>query len=62
MKTQGCPRASKTKNLEFCRQSENTDEDDVSDKIVDLVEEGLEGLDWVSMRDDVAENLVGRLR
>ena len=28
----------------------------------DVVEEGLQGLDWVSMRDDVAKNLVGRLR
>jgi hypothetical protein len=28
----------------------------------DVVEEGLQGLDWVSMKDDVAKNLVGRLR
>ena len=41
--------------------SENIDEDDVSDESVDVAEEDWTGLDWVSRRDDVAENIVGRL-
>ena len=44
-------------------KSENIHGTDVSNnKSTDVVEEGLEGLDWVSMKSDVAENLVGRLR
>ena len=44
-------------------KSENIDGTDVSENgSTDVVEEGLQGLDWVSMRDDVAKNLVGRLR
>ena len=41
--------------------SENIDEDDMSDESADVAEEDWAGLDWISRRDDVAENLVGRL-
>ena len=41
--------------------SENIDEDDVSDESTDVAGEDWAGLDWISSRDDVAENLVGRL-
>ena len=47
---------------EFHDGSENMNEDDVSDESTDVAEEDWAGLDWISRRDDVAKNLVGRLR
>ena len=44
-------------------KSENIDGTDVSENgSTDVAEEDWAGLDWISRRDDVAKNLVGRLR